>query len=100
MTGVLFGLIYGSAVIMEEIREGLLTREEVEKLHLFIGINHSFIEDPIIFMAQGLRFFWLWVPRLAAAIISVHFLHFWQGYRKRKSFWVSSQGKRLPIFAA
>jgi hypothetical protein len=83
MTGVVFGLIYGSAIIVEEIQEGILTREEVEKLHLFIGINHSFIEDPIVFMALGLSFFWLWVPRILAAVISVHLLHLWQHRRQR-----------------
>lgn len=62
IAGAFFGLIYGSAVILEEMKEGLLTDEEVEKLHLSIGINHSFIEDPILFMALGVSFFWAWVP--------------------------------------
>lgn len=83
LTGVVFGLIYGSAIIVEEIQEGLLTKEEVEKLHLSIGINHSFIEDPILFMALGLSFFWVWVPRIVAAILSVHLLKLWQRYRNR-----------------
>ena len=83
MTGVVFGLIYGSAIIVEEIEEGLLTKQETEKLHLFLGINHSFIEDPIVFTALGLSFFWVWVPRILAAILSVHLLHLWQRYRKR-----------------
>ncbi len=84
LTGVVFGLIYGSAVIVEEIREGRLTKEETEKLHLSIGINHSFIEDPIILMALGISFFWAWVPRVLAAILSVHLLNLWQRYGRKQ----------------
>ena len=85
IAGAFFGLIYGSAVILEEMKEGLLTDEEVEKLHLSIGINHSFIEDPILFMALGVSFFWAWVPRMLAAILSVHLLNLWQKRLRRFS---------------
>ncbi len=83
IAGAFFGLIYGSAVILEEMKEGLLTDEEAEKLHLSIGINHSFIEDPILFMALGVSFFWAWVPRILAAILSVHLLNLWQSHLRR-----------------
>lgn len=76
ITGAFFGLIYGAAVIVEEIKDGHLAKEEVEKLHLSIGINHSFIEDPILFMALGLNFFWLFIPRLLAAILVVRVYSF------------------------
>jgi hypothetical protein len=83
IAGAFFGLIYGAAVILEEMKEGLLTDEEAEKLHLSIGINHSFIEDPILFMALGVSFFWAWVPRLLAAILSVHLLNLWQKHLRK-----------------
>jgi hypothetical protein len=83
IAGAFFGLIYGSAVILEEMKEGLLTDEEAEKLHLSIGINHSFIEDPILFMALGVSFFWAWFPRLLAAILTVHVVTQWQKHLRR-----------------
>ncbi|MCG6916768.1 MAG: iron transporter [Deltaproteobacteria bacterium] len=71
MTAAIFGLAYGAAVIVEEANEGHLAKEELEALHLSIGINHSLIEDPALFLALGLSAFWLWIPRLIAAVIAV-----------------------------
>jgi hypothetical protein len=74
LTAVVFGIAYGGAVIVEETREGQIKREELEKLHLSIGINHSMIEDPALFLSLGLSAFWLWVPRFFLAIIAVRLL--------------------------
>jgi len=71
LTAIVFGLAYGGAVIVEEAKEGYITKEELEKLHLSIGINHSMIEDPALFLSLGLSAFWLWIPRLIVAIIAV-----------------------------
>jgi len=67
----IFGLFYGGAVIVEEARKGALTREELERLHISIGINHSMIEDPLLFSLLGLNLLWLWLPRLIMAILVV-----------------------------
>jgi len=74
ITALIFGLAYGAAVIVEEAEKGNLSREELERLHLSIGINHAVIEDPSLFLALGLGAFWLWVPRMAVAILAVHLL--------------------------
>jgi Fe2+ transport system protein B len=71
LTAIVFGLAYGGAVIVEEAKEAYITKEQLEKLHLSIGINHSMIEDPALFLSLGLSAFWLWVPRLIVAIIAV-----------------------------
>lgn len=68
VTAVLFGLVYGSAVILEKSKEGGLTRSELERLHISIGVNHSMIEDPALYMALGINAFWLIVPKLIMAI--------------------------------
>jgi len=69
-----FGLVLGSAVILEEATKGTLSKGELEPIHISIGINHSLVEDPALFMALGLNAFWLWVPRFVVAIIAVHAL--------------------------
>ena len=74
LTAVVFGIAYGGAVIVEETKERQIKREELEKLHLSIGINHSMIEDPALFLSLGLSAFWLWVPRFFLAIIAVRLL--------------------------
>ena len=71
VTSVAFGLMYGGAVIVDETRKGVLTREELERLHISIGINHAMVEDPALFLVLGLNPFWLWVPKLIMAIIAV-----------------------------
>jgi hypothetical protein len=71
LTAATFGLTYGAAVIVEEAKEGNLSKEELEHLHISIGINHSMIEDPVLFLSLGLGLFWMCVPRLVAAIIAV-----------------------------
>ncbi len=71
VTSVAFGLMYGGAVIVDEARKGVMTREELERLHISIGINHAMVEDPVLFLALGLNPLWLWVPKLVMAIIAV-----------------------------
>ena len=70
-TAAIFGLTYGAAVIVEEAKAGHFAKDELERLQISIGINHAMIEDPAVFLALGLSPFWLWVPRLAAAVIAV-----------------------------
>jgi len=69
LTASIFGLAYGAAVIVEETQSNEFEKEDLTKLHLSIGINHSMIEDPALFLPLGLPIFWLWIPRLFAAII-------------------------------
>ena len=64
VTAVLFGVAYSGAVIVDEIRKQDLSKEEVEKLHLSIGINHAMIEDPALFLPFGIHPLWLWGPGL------------------------------------
>ncbi len=71
VTSAAFGLLYGGAVIIDKARKGVLTKKELERLHISIGINHAMVEDPALFLALGLNPFWLWVPRLVMAIIAV-----------------------------
>jgi spore maturation protein SpmB len=85
ITAVVFGLAYGAAVIVEEAKKGDMTKEELEELQLSIGINHSMVEDPTLFLALGLSAFWLWVPRLVTAILVVHVLRLWRLLRGRRA---------------
>ncbi|MDD5168186.1 MAG: hypothetical protein PHN75_05170 [Syntrophales bacterium] len=83
MTAVVFGLAYGGAVIVEEARANHLTKEELEMLHLSISINHSMVEDPLLFVALGLNAVWLYLPRIVIAIATVHLIRLWYGYSGR-----------------
>lgn len=71
VAGTFFGLTCGSAVVMEEAASGRYAEDELERLHISLGINHSIIEDPALFLALGVGVFWTVVPRFLAAAVAV-----------------------------
>jgi hypothetical protein len=83
ITAAVFGIAYGAVVIVEEAKEGNFDRQELEKLHISIGINHSMVEDPALFLTLGLNAFWLWIPRLLTAILAVHLFTLWHRIKSR-----------------
>jgi len=86
IAAALFGLAYGGAVIVEEAGKADLTDEELESLHLSIGINHAMIEDPALFLTFGINLFWLWIPRLVLAMVAVRVLALWRRFRRLKKY--------------
>ena len=84
LTAVVFGLAYGGAVIIEESKAGHLSKEELETLHLSIGINHSMVEDPTLFLSLGLSPFWLWIPRLITAVLATRLFTLRQALHSRR----------------
>ncbi|HUV46210.1 MAG TPA: iron transporter, partial [Dehalococcoidia bacterium] len=74
VTAAGFGLLYGSAVIMEEAKKGAITKEELEHLQISIGINHSIVEEVALFLVLGVNPLWLLIPRFVTAAIAIHAL--------------------------
>ena len=98
LTAVIFGLLYGAAVIVEAAKKGNFTRQELHRLQVSIGINHSMLEDPALFLSLGLSPFWLWVPRMLAAIIAVHCLKLYQRIKSSSgAAAVSSEHQKIQI---
>jgi hypothetical protein len=83
VTGAGFGLLYGSAVIMEEAKKGTSTREELEHVQVSLGINHSMVEETGLFLALGVNPLYLLMPRFIAAVVAVHTLRSIQYLRGR-----------------
>ncbi|MCF8114444.1 MAG: nucleoside recognition domain-containing protein [Desulfotignum sp.] len=83
MTAAVFGLAYGSAVIVEETRTHFYDKEALTRLHLSIGINHAMIEDPVLLLPLGIPPFWLWIPRLVAAIIVTYTFSVFSALRRQ-----------------
>ncbi|MBN1152055.1 MAG: nucleoside recognition domain-containing protein, partial [Dehalococcoidia bacterium] len=71
VTGTFFGLIYGSAVIVEECTSGNFREDELKRLHISLGMSHSMVEDPALFLALGIGLQWTVLPRLLAAAATV-----------------------------
>jgi Fe2+ transport system protein B len=96
LTAAVFGLSYGAAVIVEETRQRDFSADDMRRLHLSIGINHAMLEDPLLFMAMGLPAVWLWLPRLAAAIVVVHLDRLVGSLRRRPLRHASTLAGRKP----
>lgn len=67
----ILGLAYGSAVMVQEVRNGTLTKRDADLLNYHIAISHSNLEDLFLFVAIGASAFWLLIPRLVIAAIVV-----------------------------
>lgn len=74
MTAVVFGLAYGGAVIVEEAKKQSMDKKELEALQLSVGINHSMVEDPALFLPLGLPPLYLWGPRIITAMVATRLL--------------------------
>jgi hypothetical protein len=90
MTAVVFGLTYGGALIVEEARQGHISKGELEELQLSIGINHSMVEDPFLFLTFGISALWLWVPRLITAMAATRMLTLWVSFKNNSNLQTSA----------
>ncbi|MFB6342604.1 hypothetical protein ACE1ET_12820 [Saccharicrinis sp. FJH62] len=66
----LFGLVYGSGIILSQDKEKLSVYD-LNKLHISIGISHSLIQETLIFVVIGAPLFWVTIPRIISAIVAV-----------------------------
>ncbi|WP_372753816.1 nucleoside recognition domain-containing protein [Labilibaculum sp.] len=65
------GLSYGSAIMIEQVDKGKMTKPEADLLNHHIAVSHSQLEDPLLFAAIGVPLFWLIIPRFLLGVIVV-----------------------------
>ena len=65
------GLGYGSAVMIEEVKSQTITPQSANLLNYHIAINHSLLEDTLLFVAIGVPAGWIIGPRFIMAILVV-----------------------------
>jgi hypothetical protein len=65
------GLTYGSVVMIEEVERGEIAAADADLLNYHIAINHSLLEDTLLFVAIGVPAVWITFPRILLAIIAV-----------------------------
>ena len=73
------GLTYGSAVLLEELEEHDMPRQDVNLLNYHIAINHSLLEDTSLFWSMGVPLFWITIPRF---LLAVAFVWIVRAYRR------------------
>lgn len=65
------GLTYGSAIMIEAVEKKQITAQNANLLNYHIAINHSLLEDTLLFVAIGVPAAWMIGPRLIIATIVV-----------------------------
>lgn len=71
LVGNVLGISYGSAVMLELEEKGLVTREEANDVNYHLIMNHSLLEDTIVFAATGISALLLITTRVSFALLVV-----------------------------
>jgi hypothetical protein len=71
LVGNVVGLAYGGAIMVEQVEQKKLSYKNGNLLNYHLAVNHSMLEDTIIFVAIGIPALWIMLTRLlfAAAVV-------------------------------
>lgn len=75
VVAVVFGITYGSGVILSHARTGKVTPKEARVVGTFMAIAHALIEDTIIFWVLGVPLLLLLLPRIVLAYVMAYIVH-------------------------
>lgn len=65
------GLTYGSSVMIGEVENGNIPLRDARRLNAHAAMNHSLLEDTLLYATLGVGLFWLIVPRVVMAMAVV-----------------------------
>jgi hypothetical protein len=65
------GLAYGSAILIEEVDTGAVSKTDADLFNHYAGLSHAHLEDTLLFVSIGVPLFWAAVPRLVLGILAV-----------------------------
>lgn len=73
LIGYIVGLTYGGALMIDQMKDGKVTRNEANLLNHHLAVSHSVIEDNLLFAALGVSIWWILGVRFSLAAIVVWF---------------------------
>ena len=71
LVGNVLGISYGSSVMLELEEKGLVTKDEANDVNYHLIMNHSMLEDTIVFAATGISAILLVTTRVSFALLLV-----------------------------
>ncbi len=71
LVGNVLGISYGSAVMLQLEDEGKISREEANEVNYHLIMNHSMLEDTLVFATAGVSALWILGTRLLFAFVLV-----------------------------
>lgn len=69
LVGILFGISYGSGVIIQSVESGEMDEKDRLLVAVFLVLCHAIIEDTLVFAAVGANGFILLATRIVAAFV-------------------------------
>lgn len=71
VVGNVLGISYGSAVMIDLEERGQISREEANDVNYHLVMNHSMLEDTLVFASFGVSAWWILSTRMLFAMILV-----------------------------
>lgn len=71
VVGNVLGISYGSAVMLDLEEQGHITREEANDVNYHLIMNHSMLEDTLVFALSGVSALWILSTRMLFALLLV-----------------------------
>lgn len=71
LVGNVLGISYGSAAMLALEESGQITKEEADEVNYHLIMNHSMLEDTMVFATQGISALWILSTRILLALVLV-----------------------------
>lgn len=71
LVGNVLGISYGSAAMIALEESGQITKEEANEVNYHLIMNHSMLEDTLVFATQGVSALWILSTRMLFALVVV-----------------------------
>lgn len=71
LVGNVLGISYGSAAMLALEESGQITKEEADEVNYHLIMNHSMLEDTMVFVTQGISAVWILSTRILFALVLV-----------------------------
>lgn len=71
LVGNVLGISYGSAAMLQLEEEGEISREEANEVNYHLIMNHSMLEDTLVFATAGVSALWILSTRILFALVLV-----------------------------
>lgn len=71
LVGNILGISYGSAMMLDLEECGQISKEEADEVNYHLIMNHSMLEDTMVFASVGISAFWILSTRMLFALVLV-----------------------------
>lgn len=71
LVGNILGISYGSASMLALEESGQITKDEADEVNYHLIMNHSMLEDTMVFASQGISAVWILSTRILFALVLV-----------------------------